>query len=353
MKNAKVGGKAKVSETAEVATGMGAASAAKVATLLEQAAPADSQVTSPANLPGIAAAELLAGDSARTRAVESLVADALVCAGSTFSDDKKRAYERAIENESNPQARWVLEQVLKNAQLAQENRSPLCDDTGIPHLLLEVGSATSLPAGLFDAIQRGVCQGLRMLPGRPMAVLGTDEQRLAQSAGISDDPAALEPAPLVIQTVPGSALRLHVLMFGGGPAIRGKTQRIFHQHSAQVVEDELVEWAKQSVRELGCSPCVLAIGVGRSAFEASSLMLQAQAFGNFDVQSDLEQRITERVNQAGIGALGLGGDTSVLASFIKVGPQRASGVRIACLRPCCCFEPRHAVVDLLGESKVE
>ena len=353
MENANVCGKVKTAEAAEVATGMGAASAAKVATLPEHAAPADSQVPSSATLPGTAAAEPLAGNGVCTRTIESRVADALVRAGSTFSDDKKRAYERAIENESNPQARWVLEQVLKNAQVAQENRSPLCDDTGIPHLLLEVGSATSLPAGLFDAIQRGVCQGLRMLPGRPMAVLGSDEQRLAQSAGISDDPAALEPAPLVIKTVPGSALRLHVLMFGGGPAIRGKTQRIFHQHSAQVVEDELVEWAKQAVRELGCSPCVLAIGIGRSAFEASSLMLQAQAFGNFDVQSGLEQRITERVNQAGIGALGLGGDTSVLASFIKVGPQRASGVRIACLRPCCCFEPRHAVVDLLGESKVE
>ena len=345
MKNANVCGKVKIGEAAEVATGMGAASAVKVATLPEHAAPA--------TLPGTAAAELLAGDGARTRTIESRVADALVRASSTFSDDKKRAYKRAIENESNPQAQWVLEQVLKNEQVAQENRSPLCDDTGIPHLLLEVGSATTLPAGLFDAIQQGVRQGLRMLPGRPMAVLGSDEQRLAQSAGISDDPAALEPAPLVIKTVPGPALRLHVLMFGGGPAIRGKTQRIFHQHSAQVVEDELVEWAKQAVRELGCSPCVLAIGIGCSAFEASSLVLQAQAFGNFDVQSGLEQRITERVNQAGIGALGLGGDTSVLASFIKVGPQRASGVRIACLRPCCCFEPRHAVVDLLGEPKVE
>jgi fumarate hydratase subunit alpha len=52
------------------------------------------------------------------------------------------------------------------------------------------------------------------------------------------------------------------------------------------------------------------------------------------------------VNESNVGALGLGGKTSVLATFAKVGPQRASGVRIVALRPCCCFEPRRATVEL-------
>ena len=56
--------------------------------------------------------------------------------------------------------------------------------------------------------------------------------------------------------------------------------------------------------------------------------------------------ITKRVNESNIGPLGLHGRTSVLATFVKVGPQRASGVRIVCLRPCCCFEPRTASIDL-------
>jgi fumarate hydratase subunit alpha len=60
----------------------------------------------------------------------------------------------------------------------------------------------------------------------------------------------------------------------------------------------------------------------------------------------MEVEITRRVNAADIGPLGLHGKTSVLATFMKVGPQRASGVRIVCLRPCCCFEPRIATVDL-------
>jgi len=138
---------------------------------------------------------------------------------------------------------------------------------------------------------------------------------------------------------------LHILMFGGGPAIRGKTFRIFHKHNTNVVLDEIVNWAKEGAAQLGCTPCTLAIGVGRSHFEATSMMLQAQVDGRYDVQSEFEKEITRRVNEANIGPMGLGGKTSVLATFMKVGPQRASGVRIVSVRPTCCFEPRIATIE--------
>ncbi|HOF69489.1 MAG TPA: fumarate hydratase, partial [Ruminococcus sp.] len=115
----------------------------------------------------------------------------------------------------------------------------------------------------------------------------------------------------------------------------------------QLVLDEIVSWATESVKQLGCSPCTLAVGVGRSHFEATSMMLQAQVDGNYNIQSEMEQEITKRVNEADIGPLGLGGKTSVIATFMKVGPQRASGVRIVCVRPTCCFEPRIATIDLI------
>ena len=94
------------------------------------------------------------------------------------------------------------------------------------------------------------------------------------------------------------------------------------------------------------SPCTLAVGIGRSHFEASALMLEAMVDGNYDVQSDMERTITKEINKACIGPIGLGGETSVLGTFLKVGPQRASGVRIVSMRPCCCFEPRIATIDL-------
>ena len=278
--------------------------------------------------------------------IAGLVRDTLVEAGSTFRADKKEAYRRAIDDEQNEKAKWVLETVLANAEAAEANRSPLCDDTGIPHLLLEVGTDCAVTGRMLDEIREGVRQGLRMLPGRPMGIMGDDSCRIDQSGGLNPDSAGVEPAPILLRRCEEDVLRLHILMFGGGPAIRAKTYRVFHKHDTKVVLDEIVKWATEGVAQLGCSPCTLAVGIGRSHFEAASMMLQAQVDGRYDVQSEMEREITRRVNEANIGPLGLGGNTSVLATFMKVGPQRASGVRIVCVRPTCCFEPRIATVDL-------
>lgn len=278
--------------------------------------------------------------------IKDKVADCLVRAASTFREDQKEAYRRAISNETEANSCWVLQQVLNNALVAEKRLSPLCDDTGIPHLFLEVGHNRQVTGDLLQQIQEGITIGLRQLPGRPMAINGDDMQRIDQSGGLDADPGALAPSPIIIKPIEEDVLRLTILMLGGGPAIRGITHRVFHKHSVQVVLDEIVSRAIPAVRQLGCSPCTLAIGIGRSQFEATSLMMEAMAKGNYNVQTDFESTITRRVNDAHIGALGLGGKCSVLATFAKIGPQRASGVRIVALRPCCCFEPRRASVLL-------
>ncbi|MCQ2194728.1 MAG: fumarate hydratase [Paludibacteraceae bacterium] len=275
-----------------------------------------------------------------------LVAQTLVKAGSSFRLDQKEAYRKAISKESNNHTKWVMSQVLDNAEVAEKCLCPLCDDTGIPHIYIEIGKNRSVSGAMLEDIREGVRQGLRQLPGRPMAIKGNDNQRIDQSGGLDEDPAALDHAPIILREhEDDDKIRLTVLMLGGGPAIRGITHRIFHKHSVQVVLDEIVERAKTAVSQLGCSPCTLAVGIGRSQYEATALMMDAMAHGNYDQQTEFESEITRRINEAGIGALGLGGDTSVLATFAKVGPQRASGVRVVALRPCCCFEPRRASVE--------
>ena len=278
--------------------------------------------------------------------IQQKVADCLVRAGSTFREDQKEAYRRAIADEKIESSCWVMKQVLDNALVAEKNQSPLCDDTGIPHLFLEVGKNRAVTGELLEEIKEGVRQGLRQLPGRPMAIMGDDMHRIDQSGGLNPDSGSLAPSPILIKPVDEDILRLTVLMLGGGPAIRGITQRIFHKHSVGTVIDEIVARAIPAVKQLGCSPCTLAIGIGRSQFEATSLMIEAMAKGNYNEQTDFENTITEKVNESNTGSLGLGGKTSVLATFAKIGPQRASGVRIVALRPCCCFEPRGASVLL-------
>ena len=275
------------------------------------------------------------------------VASCLVKAGSTFREDQKEAYRNAIAKEPGTPSCWVMQQVLDNALVAEKSCGPLCDDTGIPHVYIEVGKNRALTGQMMADIKEGIKEGLRRLPGRPMAIKGNDYERIDQSVGLDEDSGALLPSPFLIRECEDDdALRLTILMLGGGPAIRGITQRIFHKHSVQVVIDEIVNRAIPAVSQLGCSPCTLAVGIGRSQFEATSLMMEAMAKGNYREQSDFEKTITERVNESNTGALGLGGKTSVLATFAKVGPQRASGVRVVALRPCCCFEPRRASVEL-------
>ena len=251
-----------------------------------------------------------------TNEIVQKVADCLVRAGSTFREDQKAAYRRAISSETNDHTCWVMKQVLENALVAEERRSPLCDDTGIPHLFLEVGPNRTVSGELMQQIFEGVELGLRTLPGRPMAIKGDDYARLDQSGGLDEDPGALKPAPILIKPVDEDVLRLTVLMLGGGPAIRGITHRVFHKHSVDVVIDEIVARAKEAVAKLGCSPCTLAVGIGRSQYEATSMMMEAMAKGNYDIQSDFERTITEKVNEAGIGALEWGEDCGVEALLL-------------------------------------
>lgn len=278
--------------------------------------------------------------------VKEAVIETLIKAGTSFNPDQIAKYKAAIREEDNPQARWVLELILQNAETGEKNRLPLCDDTGIPQVFVEIGEEAVLPAGFFQALDEGIAEGLRRLPGRPMAVKGAGANRITQSEGMYEDPGSLTAAPVQVRTIPGNRVNLTVLMLGGGPEIRGKTYRVFHKHSMDVVVQEMIDWAEEGIAKLGCTPSVLAYGIGRTHPEAASLMLEALKDANFEQQNDIESLITDRLNKSEVGALGLGGKNSVLGTFIKIGPLRASGVRIVSLRVGCCFDPRRATISM-------
>jgi fumarate hydratase subunit alpha len=280
------------------------------------------------------------------RGIEDAVAACLVKAGTTFRPDQLRAYRNAIAAERNESARWVLERILENALIAQRNSAPLCDDTGIPHVFVDVGSDVWLPQDWLGAINDGIIHGLRIMPGRPMAVKGNPIERIEQSRGLYTDPGRLSLAPVIAKPAKGKKLKITVLLLGGGPEIRAKTYRVFHQRSIDVVLEEVASWATGEVKNLGCTPCVPAIGIGRTHVEASGLMLEAMKDGSLSRQNPLEKRVTDLINATGVGPLGLGGNTTALGTFMKIGPLRASGVRIVSMRPSCCFEPRRATVIL-------
>ena len=278
--------------------------------------------------------------------IEEAVKTSLVKAGTTFRADQVDAYRNAIQGEKNENAKWVLETVLENARIAKKNRFPLCDDTGIPHVFAEIGKEVTLPKDWLTAIYEGVAEGLRQMPGRSMAVRGNPQERVEQSKGLYKDPGRLLPAFVISKPMSGNKLKITVLLLGGGPEIRAKTYRVFHKRSLGVVLKEVAGWITSEVENLGCTPCIPAIGIGRTHVESSALMLEAMQRGNLNRQTRWEKEVTAQINSTNIGPLGVGGNTTALGTFIKIGPLRASGVRIVSVRPCCCFEPRRATAVL-------
>lgn len=284
------------------------------------------------------------------------ISDTIIEASVNFPKDREKALRKAILNENNENAIWVLKQLLENYEVGNAQKLPLCDDTGIPHVIIEIGSEREVTGELLDNIYEGIELGLNNLPARPMAVKGNDKERLSQSNGLYNHPGKLPPAPFLMDTgndlstygheIDPDTLNIHFILEGGGPEIRGKTYRVFHKRSYQNVLDTAIEWLGDSLEKLGCTPSIPAIGIGRTHYEASSLLLKAIAYGNLDNQSEMESYVTYKLNRLDIGPMGLGGKTTVLGSFINVGNQRASGVRIVSIRPSCCVEPRVAKINL-------
>lgn len=281
-----------------------------------------------------------------TQNIVNATREALINASTVFRPDQMAAYKAAWEKETNPKSKWVLEQTIQNAEAGAANKLPLCDDTGIPHVVVRVGEESEVKSYLFPAIIEGVAAGLRDLPGRPMAVKGEGWDLLGQTLGMYDQPEMLLAAPIAVVPAKGKKVEITVLMLGGGPEIRGKTYRVFHRHEGKTVIEEAAKWAAQEAVQLGCTPTIPCIGVGRTHYEASTMMLLGMAEADFSQQSEAEKMVTETVNRTNCGGLGLGGDITALAAFVKIGPARASGVRIVSLRMGCCFDPRKATVIL-------
>lgn len=284
------------------------------------------------------------------------ISKTIIDASTTLSCDKYDALKRAIELEDNENAKWALEQILENYKVAQDIKFPLCDDTGIPHVIVEIGDERELSGKLINQIHRGIELGLNNLPARPMAVIGDEVQRINQSEGLFEKPGMLRPAPILIDNgldehsykrdISPDTLNIHFILEGGGPEIRAKTLRVYHKRSFDNVINTACEWLEESLKMLGCTPSIPAIGIGRTHYEATSLLLKAIVYGNLDNQSEHEKRITNRLNKTDIGPMGFGGKTTVLGTYLNIGNQRASGVRIVSIRPSCFVEPRVATLKL-------
>ena len=278
------------------------------------------------------------------------VADALQFISYYHPLDFVQAVHRAWEMEQNPAAKDAMAQILINSRMCAMGHRPICQDTGIVTVFIEIGMEVQweASASLDDMINEGV----RLAYTHPDNTL---------RASILEDPAGRrqntkDNTPAVIHTrlVPGNTVNVHVAAKGGGS--ENKSKLVMLNPS-----DSIVDWVANTLPTMGagwCPPGILGIGIGGTAEKAmvlakESLMApvdihELRARGPQSRIEELRLEIMDAANRTGIGAQGLGGLTTVLDVKIKDYPTHAASLPVAMIPNCAAT--RHAHFTLTGDG---
>ncbi|MBL8324004.1 MAG: fumarate hydratase [Rubrivivax sp.] len=266
---------------------------------------------------------------------------------------------RAYEREQSAAAKDAIAQILTNSRQCAEGHRPLCQDTGIVNVFLEVGMdvrwAGFAPFGgsLENAVNEGVRRGYLNKDNVLRASVLADP--LFERKNTKDN----TPAVIHTKLVPGNKLSVTVAAKGGGS--ENKSKFIMMNPS-----DSLVDWVLKTVPTMGagwCPPGMLGIGVGGTAEKAMLLakevlmepidMFDLLARGPGNKLEELRIELYEKVNALGIGAQGLGGLTTVLDVKIATYPTHAAGKPVAMIPNCAATRHAHVVLDGSGPAYME
>lgn len=257
-----------------------------------------------------------------------------------LSDDMKKAIYRAGENEDDPLGKQIISQLEKNLDIASEDMIPICQDTGMAVIFLEIGQDVHLcGSDLNDAVNEGVRRGYEEGYLRKSVVADPIER-----VNTRDN----TPAIIHERIVPGDKIRIKVAPKGFGSE---NMSRIYMLKPAQGI-DGVREAIVETVKEAGpnaCPPMVVGVGIGGN-FEKSAEMAKEALTREVSVQSekkwvrDLEEEALSEINSLGIGPAGLGGRTTALAVNINTYPTHIAGLPVAV--NICCHVNRHISCEI-------
>ena len=257
-----------------------------------------------------------------------------------LSGDMRAALQAGLERETSPLAKNTLQRILQNADLAQERRLPMCQDTGLVIVFAEVGQEVHLAGGtLRDAINAGIRKGYK--DGYLRASVAPDP---IQRGNTGDN----TPAVLHTELVGGDKLRLQLLAKGGGCENMSRFKMLTPADGREGILKFVVETAKLAGPN-ACPPIVVGVGVGGS-FEQSAVLAKKSLLRRVGERSalahvaELEADILKQINATGIGPQGYGGQTTSLAVQIEVGACHVASLPVSVNIEC--HAHRHQEVTL-------
>jgi len=258
-----------------------------------------------------------------------------------LGQDLLAALRRAQEQEEPPLGREVLDQILENARVAAEERMPLCQDTGMTVIYLELGQEVHLVGGdLTEAVNEGVRRGYEEGYLRKSVV----ENPFSARINTKDN----TPAVIHTEIVPGDKLKITVLPKGGGSENMSYLKMLSPAAGRQGVIDFVVE----SVDKSGANPCpptIVGVGIGGTADKAMDLakrsLLREVGAPHPDPEvAELERDILEAVNRLGIGPMGFGGRVTALAVHVETFPCHIASLPVAVNLQCHSARHKSAVL---------
>ena len=245
--------------------------------------------------------------------------------------------KRMAEEETHPIARSTLQFLLDNAHIAKEEHIPICQDTGMSVVFLEVGQDVHFTGGnVENAVNEGVRRGY---------VEGYLRKSVVGDPIIRENTKDNTPAVVYYEIVPGDQVKITVAPKGFGSE---NMSRIFMLKPADGI-DGVRQAILTAVKDAGpnaCPPMVVGVGIG-GTFEKCALLAKKALTRNAGERSsipyvaDLEQEMLEKINKLGIGPGGLGGSTTALAVNINTYATHIAGLPVAV--NICCHVNRHAV----------
>ena len=257
-----------------------------------------------------------------------------------LSEDMDIAMKNAVETEKAPLGKQILTQLQENLKIAGEDMIPICQDTGMAVVFIEVGQEVHFEGGsLTDAINEGVRQGY---------VEGYLRKSVVGDPIIRENTKDNTPAVIHYNIVPGDKVKIKVAPKGFGSE---NMSRVFMLKPADGIEGvkNAILTAVQDAGPNACPPMVVGVGIG-GTFEKCALMakdaLTREVGTHSDIQwvKDLEEEMLETINKLGIGPGGLGGTTTALAVNVNTYPTHIAGLPVGI--KICCHVNRHIVREV-------
>ncbi len=269
--------------------------------------------------------------------ITKLVRDLCIETNTNLPKDVCEAIDLAIEKEDSQMAKNTLNLLIENYIIAKEERVPICQDTGLALIFLEIGQEVYIEGNLEDAINEGVRQGYtdgflrKSCVKDPIRRINTNDNT---------------PAMIYYEIVAGDKIKLTVAPKGFGSENMSAIKMLAPSEGIEGVKDFVV----QTVKNAGPNPCppiVVGVGIGGTFDKAAlmakkALLLDATSVNKDDFYAQVESELLERINDLGIGPQGFGGRTTALGVNILTLPTHIAG--LPCAVNINCHVTRHKSV---------